>query len=93
MIGNKTYTIVWQREIIKNLSNNELRNPNRKLKNKNTCSNILKTEMLRYKRENIIFLNMFLNLRSKHIIKSAIAQIKKKKVTLYANQFPRKTPT
>ena len=36
------------------------------------------TEMLQYKREVVILLKMFLDFKSKHIIKDAIAQIERK---------------
>ena len=50
----------------------------RKLNNGCTCSNILKIITLCYKRKIIVFLNKFLNLKSRHIIEGVTAQIEKK---------------
>ena len=65
----------------------KLRSTNRKLNNKNIFSNILKTDILQYERENMISLYMFLNLKSKHITKGSIAHIEKKqgKLTCESN--------
>ena len=56
----------------------KLRNTNRELINRNIGNTVLKMEMLSYKREIVILLNMFFRLKSKYIIKGAIAQIEKK---------------
>ena len=61
----------------KHLTDVELRNTDRKLKKQKYFSNILKTEILWYRKEIMIFLHMLLNLKSKHIIKGAIGQIEK----------------
>ena len=57
------------------------------MNNKNIFSNILKTDILQYERENMISLYMFLNLKSKHITKGSIAHIEKKqgKLTCESN--------
>ena len=49
--------------------------------------------MLRYKREAVILLNMFLNLMSKHIIKVAAAQIERKQSTLTCESNLTEGPT
>lgn len=64
------------------MSDIEYCNPNGKLNNKNICSNVLKMEILWYGRTTMIFLNAFLNLKSKYFIKDAIAQIEKQQGTL-----------
>ena len=56
----------------------KLQNTDKKLNNKNICSNILKTEIQLYEREVLILLNIVLNFKSKHIIKRAIVQIERK---------------
>ena len=48
---------------------------------------------LPYKREIMIFLNMFLHFKSKHAIKGEIAQLRRNKVNLHVNQILWKIPT
>ena len=60
---------VWEHEIIKTLTGIQLQNTDKKLNKKNICSKIIKTEMLLYKREVVILLNIVLDFKSKHIIK------------------------
>ena len=69
---------MWEHGIIKILTDIKLQNTDKKLNKKYICSNIIKTEMLLYQREVVILLNMFLNFKSKHFIKGAIAQIERK---------------
>ena len=64
------------------MENIKLQNTDKKLNKKNICGNIIKTETQLYEREVVILLNTVLNFKSKHIIKGAIAQIKKKLVKL-----------
>ena len=64
------------------MENIKLQNTDKKLNKKNICGNIIKTETQLYEKEVVILLNTVLNFKSKHIIKGAIAQIKKKLVKL-----------
>ena len=64
----------------------KLQNTDKKLEKK-IYSYIIKTEMQLYERKVVILLNIVLNFKSKHIIKSAIAQIERKlgKLTCESN--------
>ena len=77
VISNKTQTIAWKHETIKTVI--KLHITDRKLSNKNICSNIWKAEYLKYIRQVLNFLNIFLNCISKHVIKGALPEIEKKK--------------
>ena len=79
VISNKTQTIAWKHEIIKTLTVIKLHITDRKLSNKNICSNIWKAEYLKYIRQVVNFLNIFLNCISKHVIKGALPEIEKRK--------------
>ena len=92
IVRNKIQTLFWQHEIIKTLTDIKLRNTDRELNNRNICNNILKTEILQYKRELVILLNMFLSLKLKYTIKGAIAQIEKKQVKLTCESIPSENP-
>ena len=65
----------------------KLQHTDKKLNEKNICSNIIKTEMQLYETEVVILLNIVLNFKSKHIIKDAIAHIERKlgKLTYESN--------
>ena len=65
IVGNKTQTFVWQHKTFKTLNYIKLRNTNRELINRNICNNVLETEMLYYKREIAIVLNIFLRVLGK----------------------------
>ena len=75
VITNITQTIVWQHETLKTLTVVKLHINDRKLNNKNICSTIWKAELLKYIREIMSFLNLFLIYKSKHVIKGAIPDI------------------
>ena len=55
---------------------------------KNICSNISKTECLKYVREVMNLLNVFLNCNSKYVLKGAIPEIEKKQNKLRCESNP-----
>ena len=65
---------MWQHEIIKTLTILKLDITNAKLNNKYICSNISKTEYLKYIKKIITPLNNFKNRKSNHDIKSEIQE-------------------
>ena len=59
---------------------------------KNSGHKLLNMEMLRYKRELVIFLNMLINLKSNHIIKAAVVKIEKKQGKLICESDSSENP-
>ena len=87
VISNKTQDY-WVHETIKTLTVIKVRITDRKLNKINICSNIWKTEQLKYINKVMNFFNIFFNCTSKHVIKGAIPEIEKKQNKLTCESSP-----